>query len=62
MTTCSPVDLAQKKGEPRKNSKKADFGIIRKQIFRRITYLKSSKILLGETFYAQFYFWYIWHF
>ena len=46
----SPVDLAQKKGEPGNNSKKADFGIVRKQIFRRLTYLKSSKILYGETF------------
>ena len=33
----SPVDLAQKRGEPRKNSKKANFGIIGKEIFCRIT-------------------------
>ena len=46
----SAVDLTQKKGELRKNLKKADFGIIRKQIFHRITYPKSSKILLGETY------------
>ena len=42
------VDLTQRTGEPRKNSKKANFGIIRKQIFHRITYPKSSKILLGK--------------
>ena len=46
----SPVDL-QKKGEPGKNSKKADFGIIRKQIFHRITYLKSC---LGKLFMPNF--------
>ena len=49
-STSSAVDLTQKKGEPGKNSKKADFGIVRKQIFHRITYPKSSKILLGETY------------
>ena len=47
----SPVDLAQKKGEPGNNLKKADFGIVRKQIFRRLTYLKSC---MGKLFYAQF--------
>jgi len=31
--TTSPVDLAQKKSEPRKKLKKAEFGIIRKQNF-----------------------------
>ena len=46
----SPVDITEKRGEPRKNSKKAEFGIIRKQIFHRITYPKSSKIHLGENF------------
>ena len=39
-----------KKGETRKKLKEADFGIIRKQIFHRITYPKSSTILLGEMF------------
>ena len=29
----SPVDITEKRGEPGKNSKKAEFGIIRKQIF-----------------------------
>jgi len=48
--TSSPVDLAEKKSEPGKNSKKADFDIIIKQIFRRLTYPKSSEILLGEKF------------
>ena len=43
----SPVDLAQKKGEPGNNSKKANFGMVRKQIFHRITYLKSC---LGKLF------------
>ena len=33
----SVVDLTQKKGEPGKISKKADFDIIGKQIFHRIT-------------------------
>ena len=47
---CSPVDITEKRGEPRKNLKKAELGIIRKQIFHRITYPKSSKIHLGETF------------
>ena len=46
----SPVDVTEIRGEPRKNSKKADFDIIRKQIFHRITYPKSSKIHLGEIF------------
>ena len=50
----SPVDITEKRGEPGKNSKKAEFGIIRKQIFHRITYPKSSKIHLGEIFYGQF--------
>jgi len=44
----SPVELAQKSGERGKNSNKDKFGIIRKQIFHWVTYLKSSKILLGE--------------
>jgi len=36
------------KGEPRKNSKKAGFGIIRKQILYWITYPKSFKICYGK--------------
>ena len=44
----SPVDITEKRSEPGKNLKKAEFGIIRKQIFHRITYPKSSKIHLGE--------------
>ena len=50
----SPVDITEKRGEPGKNSKKADFGITRKQIFHRVTYPKSSKIHPGEIFYGQF--------
>ena len=52
----SPVDLAQKRGEPRKNSKKANFGIVGKEIFCRITYPKSPKIPLGENFLYPIYF------
>ena len=48
----SPVEI----GLNPENLKKADFSVIRKQLFHRITYPKSSKILLGETFYAQFHF------
>ena len=40
----SPVDITEKRGEPGKTSKKADFGIIRKQIFH------IQKIHLGENF------------
>ena len=46
----SPVDLAEKKGEPGKNSKKADFGIIRNQTFHRSINISS----LGKNFYAHF--------
>ena len=37
----SPVDLALKKGEPGKNSKKADFDIIRNQTFHRSINISS---------------------
>ena len=46
----SPVDITEKGGEPGKNLKKADIGIVRKQMFHRITYPKFSKIHLGENF------------
>ena len=38
--------------KPGKNSKKANFGIIGKQIFHRVTYPKSSKSSLGKHFYS----------
>ena len=53
---------ALKWGEPGKKLKKADFGTIRKQIFGRITYPKSSRILLGETFLHPISFFGVWHF
>jgi len=52
----SPVDVAKKRGEPGKNLKRAKFGIIGKKIFCRMTYPKSSKILLGENFLYPIYF------
>ena len=50
MIAFSLVVEALKRGEPRKNSKRVHFGIIRKQISCTITYPKSSQILFGETF------------
>ena len=49
-TSTSLVVEALKRGEPGINSKRVDFGIIRKKKNCTITYSKSSQILFGETF------------
>ena len=44
----SQVELAKKGGEPRKNSKEANFGINGKHIFHIVTYPKFSQIHFRE--------------